>query len=295
MDIVKLKYFYTTAKLENMTLASKELLISQPALSKSIANLETELGMELFLRKDKRIELNDNGKFLFERIKRIFGEIDHLEHALAERIETNGGHLSVVATLPYTFSNIIDSFLDHYPDLNCQQVSLSKSNIKEFIDNRKYDICITTEKIEHLNVEWIPLFEESIYLTIPKAYKEAHATSIDLTKLDESIPYIGLTSQYKFRQFTDDKCDAIGYAPNYRIEVEEATTILQLVKSGRGVSFTPETSINPQHDTISHLRIENEPFKRTIGLLVHKYNFKTQVTEAFVQHYIDYFNRMKNS
>lgn len=46
MDLDKLKYFYTTAKLENVSLAAKELLISQPPLSKAIANLEAELEMD---------------------------------------------------------------------------------------------------------------------------------------------------------------------------------------------------------------------------------------------------------
>lgn len=48
MDLVKLRYFYETAKVQNMSHAAKELLISQPALSKAIANLEEELEMDLF-------------------------------------------------------------------------------------------------------------------------------------------------------------------------------------------------------------------------------------------------------
>ena len=60
---MKLKYFYIIAKYENMSLAAKELLISQPALSKAITNLEAELEMDLFFRSGKRITLNANGRF----------------------------------------------------------------------------------------------------------------------------------------------------------------------------------------------------------------------------------------
>ena len=85
MDLIKLRYFYTTAKLENMSLAAKELLISQPALSKAITNLEAELEMDLFFRNGKRISLNENGSFLFKEVERVFSEVRDLERGLEER------------------------------------------------------------------------------------------------------------------------------------------------------------------------------------------------------------------
>ncbi|WKA59122.1 LysR family transcriptional regulator substrate-binding protein [Planococcus shenhongbingii] len=123
-------------------------------------------------------------------------------------------------------------FFDDYPNVMCQQVPLSKENLQQFIENGKYDLCITTEKINHSNVEWVPLFEEEIFLTVPKSYKEANTETIDLMDLDDNLPFIGLTDQYSFRQFTDQFCKSVGYTPFYQVELEEATTILQLVKNG---------------------------------------------------------------
>jgi len=292
MDLNKLKYFYITAKHENMSLAAKELLISQPALSKAITNLEAELEMDLFFRNGKHISLNENGKFLFIEVERVFSVIRDLERGLEERRGEGDGNLSIVTTLPYTFTNIIDLFFDEYPNVKYQQVPLSKENLQQFIENGKYDVCITTEKIEHSNVQWIPLFEEEIFLTVPKSYKEANTGTIDLMKLD-NISLIGLTNQYSFRQFTDQFCNLVGYTPIYQVEVEEATTILQMVKNGRGAAFTPETSVNLFEDKIKHLKIENGKFTRTIGLLKHRYTYQTKITEAFVSHCLRYFQGIK--
>src|SRR4051812_18764690 len=153
MDLIKLKYFYTIAKWENMTIAAKELLISQPALSKAITNLESELEMDLFFRNGKRISLNDNGRFLFQRAERIFSEVNSLKRSLEERKGEGGGNLSIVSTLPYTFTNIIDLFINDHPNVRFQQVPLSKENLQQFVENGKYDMCITTERITHSNVE----------------------------------------------------------------------------------------------------------------------------------------------
>lgn len=293
MDLIKLKYFYTTAKLENVSLAAKELLISQPALSKAITTLESELEMDLFFRHGKRISLNENGKFLFQRAERIFSEVGNLERSLDERKEDGCGNLTVVTTLPYTFTNIIDLFFNDFPNVRCRQVPLSKENLQHFIEYGKYDVCITTEKIEHSHVEWVPLFEEEIFLSVPKTYKEGKTESIDLKEVQGEMPFIGLTNQYSFRQFTDQFCQSIGFSPFYQVEVEEATTILQLVKNGRGAAFTPETSIHLYEDKIKHLSIKNGKFTRTIGLLKHKYLYPTKTTQAFIAHCHHYFANMK--
>lgn len=86
----------------------------------------------------------------------------------------------------------------------------------------------------------------------------------------------------------------VGYTPFYQVEVEEATTILQLVKNGRGAAFTPETSVHLYEDKIKHLKIENGNFTRTIGLLKHKYLYPTKISQAFIEHCINYFQEYKN-
>lgn len=294
MNLLKLRYFYTIAKLENMSLAAKELFISQPALSKALTNFEAELEMDLFFRRGKRISLNENGEFLYKRAERIFAEIHDLERGLEERRGEGSGKLSIVTTLPYTFTNIIDLFFNDYPQIKYTQVPLSKENLIQFIEYGKYDVCITTEKIDHPNVEWVPLFEEEIFLTVPKSYPEAKLEVIDMKNLRE-LPFIGLTNQYSFRQFTDEFCSSVGYSPVYQVEVEEATIILQLVKNGRGAAFTPETSVNLYEDKIKHIKIINGQFTRTIGLLKHRYFYPTQISKAFIEHCHNYFEKIKGN
>ena len=288
MDLMKLRYFYITAKLENMSLAAKELLISQPALSKSITTLEAELEMDLFNRNGKRISLNENGRFLYKRLERIFAEVRDLERALDERRDEGSGELSIVATLPYTFTTLIDLFFNEYPNIKYQQVPLSKKNVTQFIENGKYDVCITTEKIEHPYVEWHPLFEEEIFLTVPISFPEAENDFIELSKMRD-IPFVGLTHQYGFRILTDQFCDDIGFKPHYQFEFEEATAILKFVKSGRGVSFTPETAVDQSETQVKHLKIKDGKFTRTIGLLKHRQMYPTKLSTAFMEHCYQYF------
>ncbi|MED1607675.1 LysR family transcriptional regulator [Cytobacillus kochii] len=288
MDLTKLRYFYTTAKLENVSHAAKVLLISQPALSKAIANLEAELELDLFHRKGKHIALNENGVYLYRRAERIFAEIDNLNRDLLQRKNEGSGTLSIVSTLPYTVTDIFDSFLEKYPKIKFTQVPLSKNNLQHFVEFGKYDVCITTEEVQHPNVEWSPLFNEQVYLSVPLAFDESRLDTIDLTKI-ESLPFIGLTNNYSFRQFTDNFCQSINFKPSYQFEVEESTAILQFVKNGRGVSFSPQSAIHLFPNEIKHLEITNGKFERTIGLLNHKNSYPTKITECFLQHCLEFY------
>lgn len=76
MEIHQLKYFICVAKLESISKAATTLHLSQPALSKSIAKLEDELGVLLFDRSGKRLHLNDRGRLFLEGAEKALRELD---------------------------------------------------------------------------------------------------------------------------------------------------------------------------------------------------------------------------
>jgi DNA-binding transcriptional LysR family regulator len=248
--------------------------------------------MDLFYRNGKRISLNENGQFLLTRVERIFMDIEDMEKELNERKGGMNGELSIISTLPYTFLSILDGFLKNHPNTKILQVPLSKDSLHEFSVNGKFDLCITTERVDDPMMEWRPLYEESIYFSVPMNHHLAKKEEIDLSGM-ANYPLIGLTKNYEFRQFTDRLCEQFGYYPQYQIEVAEATIILNLVKKGRGMSFTPESATHLYKDEIKHIKINNENFKRMIGLLRHRYLYHSKLSKEFVNHCVEYFQKVK--
>ena len=68
MELLQLRYFLVAAQYQHMTKAAEHLQIAQPALSQAIHRLEAEIGVPLFERKNRSIELNEEGKFLQKRL-----------------------------------------------------------------------------------------------------------------------------------------------------------------------------------------------------------------------------------
>lgn len=78
MELLQLRYFLTTAEYQHMTKAAEHLQIAQPALSQAIHRLESELGIPLFERKNRSIELNDAGRLLQKRLIPIISALDRI-------------------------------------------------------------------------------------------------------------------------------------------------------------------------------------------------------------------------
>ncbi|MBJ8192092.1 LysR family transcriptional regulator, partial [Bacillus cereus] len=110
--------FQVTSKYEHVTRAANELFISQPALSKMIRNLETELGVQLFDREGKHIVLNEYGK---KFLKRVNQSLSALEQGVSEVKEMKNEKVEVitlyVAVGSMLLPNLVGKFRDLYPQI----------------------------------------------------------------------------------------------------------------------------------------------------------------------------------
>ena len=120
MEWQRLEYFQTLARVQHMTRAAEQLSISQPALSRSIASLEGEIGVPLFDRQGRTIILNRYGTMFLERVNRIMNEMSDGLNDIQQLINPEQGEITLgfLHTLgTSTVPNIIRAFHDQYPQI----------------------------------------------------------------------------------------------------------------------------------------------------------------------------------
>ncbi|MGC9492467.1 LysR family transcriptional regulator, partial [Vibrio genomosp. F10] len=120
METRHLKHFVKVAELGHFTMAAKALHIAQPALSISIKKFEQQLGVVLFKRQDRKVELTHEGKVLLEHAKRILQQLDDAKLAMDELIGLEKGEVRLGAPSmmgSYFFPEILMAFKSHYPNL----------------------------------------------------------------------------------------------------------------------------------------------------------------------------------
>lgn len=179
MELSHLKHFYYVAKLGGFTKASKHLLVQQPAISKTVSQLEDQLGFKLLVREKRSVYLTDLGEEVFKHCDSIFNEIEKIK-LIADKGKLNcSGPLSFCASEPVSshfVPKVHKSFLRQYPDVVPACFSgfasdlltkiedgefefglffhipkLSKRLVSENIFNVPYDLVIKTSQYKDLN------------------------------------------------------------------------------------------------------------------------------------------------
>ncbi|WCK56533.1 LysR family transcriptional regulator [Aneurinibacillus sp. Ricciae_BoGa-3] len=294
MELLQLQYFRTVARLEHISKAAQELNIAQPSLSKTISRLEEDVGVPLFDRIGRQIQLNQYGRAFLRRVERIFTELEEGKRELADLSGFSKASISLAVTSPRVLPGLLGGFLASYPNTKFRQVISSTADMKRMLENSEVDFCISSPPIEGDGIESRHLLTEEVYLTVPPGHPLSARGSIDLREA-AGEPFINMKVGYGFRDITDEFCRQAGFTPSFAFEGDEPAVIRSLVKAGLGVAFLPALSwmVAPE-PAPERLHITNPVCQRTIGLAWLRGRYLSEAACYFQQYTVDFFARIQS-
>lgn len=235
MDIHALSYFKKAADLQHITRAAEELHVAQPSLSRTITQLEGELGVRLFERTGKNIYLNKYGEIVLRRTNRILKELEYMEREVNDALE--GAPLTVSLSM-YAVSkllpDLIMSFKQAYPTIRLQirQGGTTKNPLEES------DLSIFSSTQPSSGKNSLTLLEEEILLAVPKWHPLSPERSVHLQQAADS-EFICLQKGKNLRSIMDTYCALADFEPKIVLETDSPETLRGLIAAGMGVSFIP--------------------------------------------------------
>ncbi|KGJ49755.1 LysR family transcriptional regulator [Clostridium sp. NCR] len=295
MNLQQLEYFKAIAETENFTKASKELSVTQPALSKAISKLEEELKVSLFEKKGRNIKLTEYGEVFLTYSNKALIEIENgiktIGNMLTEKNET-----IFISSTPriggYFMHLIISDFLNEYPNVKFQfNQQLAQEVINDLsmgnIDIGFYDSKDIDENKSE--IESIPVKKQDYVLIVPKKHKFASRNEISLKELkNESFIAFCENSKEKLMSYTE----ILGYAPKISIQPDGAnigSAVEGLVSMGAGISIVPNTPMI-NSNTLSIINIKEDIKERTIYMGISKKSKMSQVATKFKEYVINSAN-----
>lgn len=265
MDLLQLHYFRTVARLQHMTMAAEVLNVAQPALSKTIARLERELGVPLFDRQGRRIRLNRYGEAFLDKVDRALNLLEQAKQEVADMAGAEKGTIHLATVTMNRFADLLGAFRREHPDVTIRVTQTTPEQVPELLRNGDIDYAYTTPKIEDPGVESLPLLHETIYLAVPPGHRLADRPRIDLAEAAEE-PFVALKTGYQFRGLVDDLCRRAGLTPRIVCEVDETSAVRALVRAGLGVALLPACKSDEEYPLIL-VPIRDAAFKRTFHLV----------------------------
>ncbi|KQV93502.1 MULTISPECIES: LysR substrate-binding domain-containing protein [unclassified Streptomyces] len=186
MEIRSLRHFSALAETLNYRMAAERLHLTQPALTRSIATLERELGVTLFDRDKRHVELTAEGAELLERAHRVLVNADRLT-ATAGAIRAQytrevriGLYSIALAELTHP---IIEAFCERYPHAS---VRVHDADFHRGIDpllSGEYDVALLRENTTVSSLVTVPIFTEPAFVTLWKGDPLARASSVDVAEV----------------------------------------------------------------------------------------------------------------
>ena len=234
-----LKYFYEAVNVGNITRASEKLLVSQPAITKSIRELERELDVKLLERSKKGVIPTEEGKILYEHIRGMFEEFNSTLNVL-ENVHNNIGHLYIGTTttnfVNFTI-NTLKEFKEKYPNVHIHIVHEEMSILNDMSRLGKLDIVIKNSYEVIDDFVEIKSFEiNDKFVVSKKAFPQLGEKQYSLHELLK-FPFVLLSSITHGRKNFDAylKEKKIEFKPTY--EFNSYSLCKELIKNGFGIGI----------------------------------------------------------
>ncbi|WP_265612690.1 LysR substrate-binding domain-containing protein [Agrobacterium tumefaciens] len=223
----------------SMTAAADLLRITQPAVSRLIKDLESDLSFRLFRRDGNRLIPTQEGTILFAEVDRFYVGIDRVAKIARELRHTRTGSLHVAAISSLCLSCMTDAIREFNADRPAVRVTLESLNslsILELVAGRHFDIGFAQVRGEFPGVTVAPLPAVEAVCVLPADLGISSKAVIEVEDL-EGLPFISLGRNQPFRLKVDEAFVAAGVARHEILETSLAASAVAMVASGLGISI----------------------------------------------------------
>lgn len=284
MEWQQFEYFRTLARMQHVTRAAEALMITQPALSRSITRFEQEIGVPLFERQGRSIRLNPYGKMFLQRVENMMKEFEEGKQEIQDLLDPENGEVSIgfLHTLSTgRIPDLLSSFRETHPKIKFRLGQGPSHQLISQMLAGEFDLCLIAPMESKSPIVWTPLWHEELYVIVPQDHLYANRTHITLEEIAHE-PFIHLKEGFSLRITVEQLFLKAGLIPKITFEGEEADTVAALVAAGLGISILPDLKGTDQ-SKIAQIPLQNPDSQRTIGLAWVDGRYVSPSTQRFKQ------------
>ncbi|HEY6210593.1 MAG TPA: LysR substrate-binding domain-containing protein [Gemmatimonadales bacterium] len=260
MDFRQLRYFVAVAEELNFTRAARRVRVAQPTLSQQVRMLEKELGVTLFTRTKRRVELTHAGRiFLSEASHLLAAEVDAVK-AVQAAAAGKLGRLVVVCgpTAAYAgLLGVLEPFRRASPMVEVHLLETPVPDAVVAVEHGKADVGLVVPYFQSTVLSCEIILELPLLAALPKSHPLATASRLSLKRLaGDPFVFFGQRRGSGFYERVLGICQSSGFTPRVLEAMEHIHTLLYLVGAGYGVSLVPATLDSVGHADVALVPLE---------------------------------------
>jgi DNA-binding transcriptional LysR family regulator len=266
LDWNHLEFFRVTGRLQHVTRAAEKLGMSQPALSRALAQLERTLGVPVFERAGRSIRLTRHGETFLRHIERAHAEIEEARLELADLAESHQGTLALgfLRTLGADYApNLVQRFSSRFPGVRFTFIQNNSDMLTECLLKGEADLVLTAVPTVHPKLSWSQTAYQNLVLIVPQDHPLARQRSASLRDVANE-KFVSFKPAHAMRRLTDDLCREAGFTPQFSFEGDDSSSVPGFVAAGFGVAVVPPEA--GRLPGVASLEIASPEARRAIGI-----------------------------
>ncbi|MEH6650972.1 MAG: LysR family transcriptional regulator [Motiliproteus sp.] len=292
MDTNSLKAFVIAADARSFSIAAERLFLTQPAISKRIANLEQQLDCRLFDRIGRTVNLTEAGRMLLPRARTILLEFDDTRRLLTNRDGKIEGKLSLATSHHISLHRlppVLRQFTKRYSQVTLDlQFNESELAYEAVLSGELELAVITLSPDPDPQICAAPIWldrlcyccavDHPLALTAAEQPDKPHNKALTLSDLTDHAAILPTPATFT-RQLVEDEFEQQQLSLNVGMSTNNLDTIRMMVSIGLGWSLLPHTLID---GTLVSLTLDTAPVRRPLGLIYHRDRTLSNAAQAFI-------------
>ncbi|XLS27766.1 LysR substrate-binding domain-containing protein [Flavobacteriaceae bacterium M23B6Z8] len=286
MTITQLQYVLAVAEYQNFTLAAQKSFVTQPTLSMQIQKLEDELGVLIFDRSKKPIQLTEIGKKIVQQARNVVNESDRMQDIVDQQKGYIGGgfKLGIIPTItPTLLPMFLKHFIKKYPRINLTIEEDNTESIIQKLEDGHLDAAIAATPLNNDKIKEKVLYYEPFVAYIPQNHPLSKSAQIETTDLDIDTILL-LEDGHCFRDSVLNLCRSNRPHKDQKFHLESGSfeTMIKLADEGLGMTLLPYLhTLNLNEKEKSYLKHFKKPQPaREVSLIHNRSELKSHIIDA---------------
>ncbi len=245
MELYQLETFLAVAREQSFTRASDALGLTQPAVTRQIAALERDLGVELIERRGRAFSLTAAGRLVEEQASLVLASANQLRSRLTDLANPRSGEVSVASVTTvglHTLPTLMAEFGARYPEVRILVWSGRMDAVVDRLLSGKADIGLVSSGIANRRLLTIPLFDDPVVAVATPGFAEKLPNPLPVQALAE-IDLILFEAPSRFRSLVDAAFQNAGVMPRIAMELDSHEAVRMAVMLGRGIALVPQQAV----------------------------------------------------
>ena len=297
----ELEYIYAVYKAGSFSKAAENLYITQPALSMAVKKIEASIGMALFDRSSRPVQLTEAGKIYVAGIEKMLALDEDIKNQIHDIHELRKGSICIGGSHyinAYILPEAMTRFSAEYPGISIEVVEASSALLADMLSERLIDLTFSCNDDIITNFEHFPAFHDHILLAVSpeimnlpcglSASDVLHGRHLDSecpvmsAEAMSELEYVLLSEGNNLHDRALTIFREVGITPRIKLEISQLATSYHLARAKFGAAFISDKMINDGEEGLKFYRIDSQVTERQFYAVLPRREYTSRAVRAFI-------------